>query len=112
MAWDRASTMNLNIRYGKMSLALIAQAACYQLKKKLPKPYKTWTAEHLSSSIFRSIDSDLRVKNDTIIATLYNVPESLGLQKIYGNSSDKLKSEGINPKIPWLYDFKLDFKFK
>jgi len=25
---------------------------------------------------------------------------------------EKLSSEGINPKIPWLYDFKLDFRFK
>jgi len=29
MGWDRASTLNLNIRYGKLSLALIAQAATY-----------------------------------------------------------------------------------
>jgi len=112
MAWNRASTMNLNIRYGKMSLALIAQAACYQLKKKLPKPYKTWTAEHLANSVFRSIDSDLRVKNDTIIATLYDVPKQLGLAKFYKNLPEKLIKDGVNPKIPWLYDFKLDFKFK
>jgi len=25
---------------------------------------------------------------------------------------EKLSSEGINPTIPWLYDFKLDFRFK
>jgi len=24
----------------------------------------------------------------------------------------KLISEGINPKVPWLYDYKLDFRFK
>jgi len=41
MGWDRVSTMNLNIRYGKMSLALIAQAVTYELRKKLPKPYRT-----------------------------------------------------------------------
>lgn len=112
MAWDRASTMNLNIRYGKMSLALIAQAACYKLKRNLPSPYKTWTAEHLANSVFRSIDSDIRVKNDTILVTLYNVPEKLGLKKFYSNLPTKLESEGINPNIPWLYDFKLDFRFK
>lgn len=36
MGWKRASTLNLNIRYGKMSLALLAQAAMYQLRGKLP----------------------------------------------------------------------------
>ncbi len=112
MGWNRASTLNLNIRFGKMTLALIAQAATYQLKKKLPIPYKKWTAEHLANSIFRGIDGDLRVKNDTIIVTFYNVPESLDLRKNYENLPEKLKAEGINPKVPWLFNYKVDFRFK
>jgi len=112
MGWNRAATMNLNIRYGKLSLSLIAQAATYQLKKKLPEPYKKWTAQHLADSILRGIDGDLRVKDDTIIATLYNVPESLNLKQNYEDLPNKLLKEGVNPKIPWLFDFKLDFRFK
>jgi len=112
MGWDRAATMNLNIRYGKLSLALIAQAATHQLKKKLPQPYRKWTSKHLADSILRGIDGDLRVKDDTIIATLYNVPESLNLKQYYEDLPNKLEREGINPKIPWLFDFKLDFRFK
>jgi hypothetical protein len=112
MGWNRASTLNLHIRYGKLSLALIAQAAAYQLKKKLPEPYRNWTAEHLSNSIFRGIDGDLRVKNETIVVTMYNVPESLNLRQHYENMPEKLAREGADPRIPWLYDFKVDFRFK
>jgi len=36
LGWNRASTLNLNIRLGKLSLALLAQAASYQLRKNLP----------------------------------------------------------------------------
>ncbi|MCK4346079.1 MAG: hypothetical protein KAX05_12405 [Bacteroidales bacterium] len=53
----------------------------YELKKKLSAPYKQWTAEHLANSIFKSIDADLRVQNDTIIVTMYNVPETLRFKK-------------------------------
>jgi hypothetical protein len=112
MGWNRASTMNLNIRYAKMSLALIAQAVCYELRKKLPKPYKNWTAKHLADSLFRGIEGDIRVKNDTIIVTYYNFPKVLNLQKYYQNLPEKLRAEGINPNVPWLYDFKIDFRFK
>jgi hypothetical protein len=112
MGWRRASTMNLNIRYGKMSLALIAQAATYQLRQKLQKPYKNWTAKHLADSVFRGIEGDLRVKNDTIIVTFYDFPEDLNIKTYYENLPEKLISEGIDPRIPWLYNFKLDFKFK
>lgn len=112
MGFDRASTFNLNIRYGKMSLALLAQAATYEFRKKLPKPYNRWNSTHLADSVFTKIDGDIRTKDDTIIVTCYNAPKELNLHKHYQNLPEKLVSEGINPKVPWLYDFKLDFRFK
>lgn len=112
MGFDRASTFNLNIRYGKMSLALLAQAATSQFRQKLPKPYNRWNALHLSDAILNNIDGDLRIKDDTIIVTCYNAPKKLNLQENYQNLPQKLASQGINPKAPWLFDFKVDFRFK
>jgi hypothetical protein len=112
MGFDRASTFNLNIRYGKMSLALLAQAASYQFRQKLPKPYNRWNAIHLSDAVFNKIDGDIRVKEDTIIVTCYNTPKELNLQDNYQNLPEKLLSQGINPRVPWLYNFKVDFRFK
>lgn len=112
LGWNRASTMNINIRYGKASLSLIAQAVVSQLKAKLCKPYNQWTASHIAETIFKAFDGDIRVKDDTIIVTLYNVPESLNLRHHYENLPQKLIQEGINPRVPWLYNFKIDFRFK
>jgi hypothetical protein len=112
MGWNRTSTMNLNIRYGKMSLALIAQAATHQLRQKLPKPYKIWTAQHLAHTLFRGMEGDIRVSYDRIIVTFYNAPENLNLRQNFEHLPEKLEAEGINPKVPWLYDFKIDFRFK
>jgi hypothetical protein len=33
------------------------------------------------------------------------------LRQPYENLPDKLQQEGIEPTLPWLYDFKLDFRF-
>ena len=112
MGWNRISTMNLNISYGKMSLALIAQAVTHQFRKKLPKPYSNWTAKHLADTVFHGIDGDLRVKNDTIIVTMYNVPDIFNLKKHYEHLPEKLEKEGIDPRVPWLFNFKVDFRFK
>jgi hypothetical protein len=112
MGFDRASTFNLNIRYGKMSLALLAQAATYELRKKLPNPYSRWNSTHLADAVFTKMDGDIRVKDDTIIVTCYNAPKELNLPNNYQGLPAQLKSEGVNPKIPWLYDYKLDFRFK
>jgi len=111
MGMNRASTFNLNVRYGKLALAMIAQATTYQLRNKLKKDYRKWDARHLSNEVLAWADGDIRVKGDTILITFYNKPTHLNPQD-YINLPKKLTSEGINPKIPWLYDYKLDFRFK
>ena len=35
LGWDHAGTMNLNIRYGQMTMSLIAQAVVQQLRTRL-----------------------------------------------------------------------------
>lgn len=112
LGWNRASTMNLNIRYGKMTLSLIAQALVNNLRKLLPSPFQQWTAKHIADSIFSAFDGDIRVKGDTLLVTLYNVPEELNLRKHYEKLPQKLEYENINPKMSWLFDYKLDFRFR
>ncbi len=112
LGFDSASTFNLNVKFGKMNMALFAQAALYQFRQKLPPPYNSWDAEHFADSILRGIDGDIRIKRDTIIVTCYNVPEAYNIHKFYSNLPQRLASEDIDPRIPWLYNFKLDFRFK
>jgi hypothetical protein len=112
MGWNRASTFNLNIRYGKQSLALIAQAAAFRLRKNLPDPYRNWTAGILSEKVLTNMEGDLRVKDDKIIVTYYRDHEELNLLEKYSNISSILENENISPKIPWLFDYKLEFRFK
>jgi len=112
MGWNRASTFNLNIKYGKQTLALIAQAATHQLKNKLPETYKHWTAANTAQKVLTNMEGDIRVENDTIIVTYYRDHEKLKLRQHYENLPKILEAEGVNPKIPWLFDYKLDFRFK
>lgn len=112
MGWNRASTFNLNIKYGKQSLALIAQAATHQLKSKLPDSYKNWTAQHTAQQVLTNMEGDIRVENDKIIVTYYRDHENLNLKNNFENLPQILQAEGVNPKIPWLFDFMLDFRFK
>ena len=112
LGWKRAGTMNLNIRFGQMSMALIAQAVCDQFRKRLGIPFSSWDASHFASAFFRGIDGDIRVSGNTIIVTLYNAPNPDLLRKHYENLPQILEHENIDPRIPWLYNFKLDFRFR
>lgn len=112
LGWQRSGTLNLNIRYGQMTLALVAQAVIHQFRQRLGMPYQSWDAVHLARSIFSGLEGGVRVQEDTILVTYYNAPNAALLQQHYQNLPEKLQAQGINPRVPWLYNFKLDFRFK
>ena len=110
LGWDRAGTLNLNIRYGQMTMALIAQTVIHQLRARLGTPYCTWDAHHLAADLFHALEGDVRVTDDTIIVTYYNAPEALCHH--YEGLPQKLAAENVSPHIPWLYNYALDFRFR
>ena len=112
LGWNRAGTLNQNIRTGQMTLALVAQAALHELRTRLGPPTASWDAEHLAQGLFRGLDGDLRITDDTLLVTYYNAPNPEGLRAHYEHLPERLAAEGIDPRIPWLYGFKLDFRFK
>jgi len=111
MGLNRMGTHNLNIRYGKLALSMMAQASIYQFRSNLKGEYRKWNAEHLANEIFGWLEGDIRVVKDTILVTIYNAPDFLKKEK-YINLPEQLQQENIDPRIPWLYDLKLDFRFK
>jgi len=112
LGWDKARTMNLNIQYGKMTMALFAQAATFMMRERIGAPMREWDAQHLATDFFKALEGDIRVKGDTIIVTYYNAPNADSLKLHYENLPAKLTAEGIRPTVPWLYNYKLDFRFK
>jgi hypothetical protein len=52
------------------------------------------------------------VDGHTIQVTYYNAPEAERLRHYYEDLPAKLKAEQIDPRIPWLFGFKLDFRFR
>jgi hypothetical protein len=112
LGWDRAGTLNLNIRYGQMTMALIAQAVLHRLRRLLGDPYDQWDAGHLARSVLAGLEGDIRVSDDTILVTYYNAPNAERLRQHYEGLPDRLVAEHVDPHIPWLYGFKLDFRFR
>lgn len=110
--WKRAGTLNLNIRYGQMTMALMAQAAIHQLRQRIGQPWVRCEASHLAQKFFAGLDGDLRVHGDTIVVTFYNAPDADVWRKHFEDLPEKLTQEKVNPCIPWLFNYKLDFQFK
>jgi hypothetical protein len=112
LGWKRAGTLNLNIRLGQMTMALVAQAAIHQLRQRLGAPFDQWDSVHLARDLFGGLEGDLRVYQDTILVTYYNAPQADKWKEHFENLPQRLEKEGVDPHVPWLCNFKLDFRFK
>ena len=112
LGWDRAGTLNLNIRYGQMTMSLIAQAVIHQLRQRLGAPYSSWEASHLAQDLLFALEGDVRVTKNTILVTYYNAPNTELLRHHYEQLPKKLSADNVRPEIPWLYGYKLDFRFR
>jgi hypothetical protein len=112
LGWKRAGTLNLHIRLGQMTLALMAQALIHQLRQRLGAPYQQWDSPHFARDFFSGLEGDLRVERDTIVVTYYNAPEAHLWKQHFENLPQRLQQEKVDPRIPWIYNFKLDFRFR
>jgi len=111
LGWKRAGTQNLNIRYGQMTMVLIAQAALFPFRSRLGEPYNQWDADHLAKDLFFGLEGDVRLRGDTVLVTYYNAPNASLLRQSYEDLPSRLARDGIAPEVPWLYGYKLDFRF-
>ena len=112
LGWKRAGTLNLHIRLGQMTLALLAQAVIHQLRQRLGQPYQQWDSVHFAQDLFSALEGDARVHQDTIVITYYNAPQAQEWKKHFENLPQQLQKEGVDPRVPWLYNLKVNFRFK
>jgi len=56
--WKRAGTLNLHIRLGQMTMALVAQGLIHQLRQRLGAPFNQWDALHFARDFFSGMEGD------------------------------------------------------
>ena len=79
---------------------------------RLGAPVDSWDARHLARDLLVGLEGEVRVTDDTIVVTYYNAPQAELLRGHYQGLPQKLQAENLNPRIPWLYHYKLDFRFR
>ena len=67
--------------------------------------------KHLARDFFHALEGDVCVYKDRIIVTYYNAANVESLRNSYTDLPEKLEKEGVDPRVPWLYNYKLDFRF-
>jgi hypothetical protein len=54
----------------------------------------------------------MSVSKTTLVVTYCNAPHQERLRQQYEHLPDSLQQDVIEPTLPWLYGFKLEFRFR
>jgi hypothetical protein len=66
----------------------------------------------MARAYFEGLEGDVRVDGDTIIVTYYNTPDADRLRAHDEGTPAKLRAVKVDPRVPWLYGFQVDYRFR
>ena len=66
----------------------------------------------MATAYFAGLEGDVRVQDNTIIVTYYNAPDADKLRGALRELAGQAPGREIDPRVPWLYGFELDFRFR
>jgi hypothetical protein len=89
-----ASSARCAAQYVSQALGLAARILC-------PEPRTV-----------QGLDGDVRVRGDTIVVTYCNAAGLQPRAHLFEGLPETLAREGVDPRIPWLYGLKLDFRLR
>ncbi len=68
----------------------------------------------MARAYFQGPEGEVRVEGtgEKVVVTYYTARNAAELRQNYEDLPARLKAAHIDPRLPWLYGFQLDFRFR
>ena len=106
---DKLPGIGLNKISAMLAIKLVGYCTVSCLRRDIGGEYTKMEIEGIFEK-FLNIQAFVRSKGQKIHVTYYRYPHEL--VPLFKDLNEKLKSKGINPKVPWLNNKVLEFHFK
>ena len=106
---DKLPGTELNKIAAMLAIKLVGYCTVSCLRRDIGGDYAKMEIEGIFEK-FLNIEAFVRSKGEKIHVTYYRYPPEL--VPLFKDLNEKLKSKGINPKVPWLNNKILEFHFK
>ncbi len=106
---DKLPGTELNKISAMLAIKLVSYCTVSCLRRDIGGDYAKMEIEGIFEK-FLNIEAFVRSKGEKIHVTYYRYPPELA--PLFKDLNEKLKSRGINPKVPWLNNKILEFYFK
>jgi len=111
LGFDDLPNIELNEVTMYLAMKLIAYNLISAFRANLGGEYVPMNAETIYEKFFKE-QALIKLRDDEIKVTIYGHKYREVLEPLYYHLNSKLKEKGIDPKVPWLNNHTLKFKFK
>jgi len=108
---DRLPSLNLNAIQASLSLRLLAFQALDNFRNDLGAAYRTKTPRLIHREFIDGVQGRVQLHRDIIEVSVYGFEHQRAAAKTLSDHEAKLQAKGIDPRIPWLGNRRLRFKF-
>lgn len=108
---DHLPSLNLNAIQAALSLRLAAFQAMDNFRNDLGDEHISKTPELIYRHFLDGVQGRVQLRGDLITVNIYGFQYDKAVASIFTNLNSKLIRAGVDPRIPWLGNRRLEFKF-
>jgi hypothetical protein len=108
---DRLPSLNLNAIQAMLSLRLLAFQVIDNFRHDLGGSYKNNTPKLIHRQFIDGVQGRIQLRGNTIEVNVYGFEHENAVAGLLSNINEKLEKAGVDPRIPWLRNRCLKFKF-
>jgi len=108
---NRLPSLNLNAIQTMLSLRLLSFHMVDNFRHDLGPAFKNKTPEIIHREFVNGVQGRIQLRGDIIEVSVYGFEHDAAAAAILTNLDAKLETAGVDPRIPWLGNRRLRFKF-
>lgn len=108
---ERLPSMNLNAIQAMLSLRLLAYHVMDNFRHDLGRPYCSHTPKLIHREFVDGIQGRIQIRSDDLQVIVYGFRHQDAVESILTNIDQKLESANVDPRISWLGNRRIKFKF-
>ena len=109
---DSFPCLELNGIGASPALKLLAYNLFSAFRSDLGGSFARMQPETLYQNFLRHVQGKIQLENHEIVVTLYGHPHQQVLVPRFDSLKEKLEAKNIDPRVPWLNNYPVRFRFK
>ena len=105
-------SLELHAIQAALTLRLVAHHLMDNFRMNLASKFAKMTPELIHRHFIRGVQGKVQLKKEQIHIDIYGFRHQAMVKNIFTNLENKLLAKGIDPRVPWLNNYKLHFEFK